>query len=281
VSRAGSAGACGIGKRALVSVPISVPRLDGRPDVLLASVARVSTVSPAPAVSRVLVVTAHPDDADFGTAGTVATWTDAGVSVTYCVVTDGQAGAVDPAMTRERLVDVRRQEQRSAAAHVGVEDVRFLGYVDGEVEPTRRLVGEVAALIREVRPQRMVIPSAERDYAHIQRSHPDHLATGKAALDAIYPAARNPFAFPGLLEQGLEPWTVPDTWLMAHPTSNHTVDVTATYDRKMAAILAHESQHEDPDTLSTRLREHLARVAREGGLPAGRLAEAFYVVPTG
>jgi LmbE family N-acetylglucosaminyl deacetylase len=232
-------------------------------------------------VSRVLVVAAHPDDADFGTAGTVATWTDADVHVTYCVVTDGQVGAVDREMTRERLVDVRRREQRTAAAHVGVEDVRFLGYADGELEPTRRLVGELAGLIREVRPQRMVIPSAERDYAHIHRSHPDHLAAGKAALDAIFPAARNPFAYPDLLEQGLEPWTVPDTWLMGHPTNNHTVDVTAAFDRKMAAVLAHESQHADPAALDTLLREHLGAVAREGGLAEGRLAEAFYVVPTG
>lgn len=228
-----------------------------------------------------LVVTAHPDDVDFGVAGTVATWTDAGIAVTYCIVTDGQAGGFDRAVPRDEIVATRRQEQREAAAHVGVEDVRFLGYVDGELVATPEVVAAIARLVRELRPQRMVIPSPERDYVRIFRSHPDHLAAGKAALDAIYPAARNPFAHPELLEEGLEPWTVPDTWLMAHPTSNHWVDVTATFDRKIAAILAHESQHQDPAGLRARLREGFSGNAREAGLPQGRLAEAFFVMATG
>jgi LmbE family N-acetylglucosaminyl deacetylase len=226
------------------------------------------------------VVAAHPDDVDFGVAGTVATWTDAGVRVTYCIVTDGQAGGFDRAVPRDAMVVVRREEQRAAAARVGVDDVRFLGYADGELEATRTLVGEITRVVREVRPQRMVIPSAERDYSRIHRSHPDHLAAGKAALDAIYPAARNPFAHPDLLAEGLEPWTVPDTWLMAHPTSNHAVDVTSTYDRKVAAILAHESQHENPDGLVAPLRDAFGANARAAGLPDGHLAETFFVFST-
>ena len=231
-------------------------------------------------VSRVLVVSAHPDDVDFGVAGTVAAWTDAGIAVAYCIVTDGQAGGFDRSVPRDEIVAVRREEQREAAARVGVDDVRFLGHVDGELEASRQLVGEIARLIRQVRPQRMVIPSPERDYARIHRSHPDHLAAGKAALDAIHPAARNPFAHPELLEEGLEPWTVPDTWLMAHPTDNHVVDVTATYDRKIAAILAHGSQHEEPDALVGPLREAFTANARTARLPEGHLAEGFFVVPT-
>ncbi|HEX2175741.1 MAG TPA: PIG-L deacetylase family protein [Nocardioidaceae bacterium] len=231
-------------------------------------------------VSRVLVVSAHPDDVDFGVAGTVATWTDAGVAVTYCIITDGQAGGFDRTVPRDEMVLLRRKEQREAAARVGVEDVRFLGYVDGDLEPTKDLVGAIARLIREIRPQRMVVPSPERDYARIHRSHPDHLAAGKAALDAIYPAARNPFAHPELLAEGLEPWTVPDTWLMAHPTSNRAVDITATYERKIAAILAHASQHEDAAALVAPLREAFTANARVAGLPEGHQAEAFFVVPT-
>lgn len=232
-------------------------------------------------VSRVLAVAAHPDDLDFGAAGTVATWTDAGIAVTYCIVTDGQAGGFDRTVPRDEMAVVRRKEQREAAARVGVEDVRFLGYHDGDLEPTKDLVGAIARAIRDVRPQRMVIPSAERDYVRIHRSHPDHLAAGKAALDAIYPAARNPFAHPELLEEGLEPWTVPDTWLMAHPSSNHSVDITATYDRKIAAIMAHESQHEDAQALVAPLRDAFTANARMAGLPEGHQAEAFFVVPTG
>ncbi|MDQ4084859.1 MAG: PIG-L family deacetylase [Actinomycetota bacterium] len=231
-------------------------------------------------VSRALVVAAHPDDVDFGAAGTVATWTDAGIAVTYCVVTDGQAGGFDREAPRDEMVAVRRAEQQDAAARVGVDDVRFLGHMDGELEPTRELVGQLARLIREVRPQRTVIPSPERDYAQIRRSHPDHLAAGKAALDAVYPAARNPFAHPELLEEGLEPWVVPDTWLMAHPSSNHAVDVTATYERKLAAILAHRSQHEHPESLVAALREAFGANAREAGFGEGRQAEAFFVLQT-
>jgi LmbE family N-acetylglucosaminyl deacetylase len=240
----------------------------------------VNTELPDSEVTRALVVSAHPDDVDFGAAGTMAVWTDAGVDVTYCIVTDGQAGGFDRSVPRDQVVVTRREEQREAAAHVGVSDVRFLGYADGALQPTTGLVGDIARVVREVRPQRMLIPSPERDYAHIHRSHPDHLAAGKAALDAIYPAARNPFAHPELLDEGLEPWAVADTWLMAHPSSNHAVDVTGAWERKLAAILAHESQHRTPEELIAPLREAFAGNAREAGLPDDRVAETFFVFPT-
>jgi len=260
---------------------MSVTSVDGHGDYALLASPAVSAPLPDSDVSRVLVVSAHPDDVDFGVAGTVATWTDAGIAVTYGVVTDGQAGGFDRSVPREEVVDVRRKEQRMAAAYVGVEDVRFLGYVDGELEATPRLVGDISRLIRDVRPQRVVIPSPERDYGRIQRSHPDHLAAGKAALDAVYPAARNPFAHPELLEEGLEPWTVADTWLMGHPSGNHVVDVTATFDRKVAAVMAHESQHPDPAGLEAGIREAFSALARRAGLPEGSRAESFFVISTG
>jgi len=228
----------------------------------------------------VLVVSAHPDDVDFGVSGTVATWTDGGIAVTYCIVTDGQAGGFDRSVPRGQMVDVRRKEQTVAASQVGVDDVRFLGYTDGELAATTQLVVDLSRLIRALRPQRMVVPSPERDYARIHRSHPDHLAAGKAALDAIYPAARNPFAHPELLDEGLEPWTVADTWLMGHPSSNHVVDVTAVFDRKVAAVMAHESQHPDPEGLEAGIREAFSANAERAGLPEGSKAESFFVVPT-
>lgn len=231
-------------------------------------------------VERVLVVSAHPDDVDFGVAGTVAGWTDAGIEVTYCVVTDGQAGGFDPAVSRADLAGIRRAEQTTAAEIVGVSDVRFLGYVDGELTVSRELVEQLTRVIREVRPQRAVVQSPDRDYSRIFRSHPDHLAAGEAALQAIYPAARNPFAFPDLLAAGLEPWAVPDTWISGHPDTNHVMDVTAGFDRKMRAILAHVSQHADPVSLESRVRTSFGAWAVEAGLAEGSFAEAYLVVPT-
>lgn len=233
------------------------------------------------AVQRILVVSAHPDDTDFGVAGTIATWTDAGKQVTYCVCTDGQAGGFDDSVAREDVPAIRRAEQHRAAELVGVKDVRFLGLVDGELTVSPALIRGITALIREVRPERVVIQSPERDWQRIYRSHPDHLAAGEAAIRAVYPAARNPYAFPELLERGLEPWTVAETWLAAHPTTNHAVDITDTFARKVAAILAHASQHPDPDRIEPMMREGHRATAQEYGLPEGRLAEAFYVVPTG
>lgn len=237
-------------------------------------------VAPDSEISRVLVVAAHPDDIDFGAAGTIARWTDAGLEVVYCICTDGQSGGFDPELSRSRIGAIRRAEQRAAAAHVGVRDVRFLGFVDGELEVTQELVRAITELIREVRPERMLIPSPERDWEVLPRSHPDHLAAGEAAIRAIYPAARNPFAFPDLAAAGLGPWTVRETWLSGHPTANHVVDVTETFDRKMAALLSHVSQHPEPDQLEPRVREWLAAAAERMGLPRGRLAEEFFVVPT-
>jgi LmbE family N-acetylglucosaminyl deacetylase len=232
-------------------------------------------------ISRVLVVVAHPDDVDFGAAGTVAHWTDAGVDVVYCVCTDGQSGGFDLDIPRAEMGTIRRGEQQAAAAAVGVTDVRFLGFVDGELEANRELVRSLTRLIRELRPQRVLCPSPERDWAILPRSHPDHLAAGEASIRAVYPAARNPFAFLDLAEEGLEPWTVREVWLSGHPESNHWMDVTDTVDRKITALLAHKSQHPDPDALPARVREWLGANAKRAGLPGGRLAEDFFVVSTG
>jgi LmbE family N-acetylglucosaminyl deacetylase len=234
-----------------------------------------------PPVERVLVVTAHPDDVDFGAAGTVARWTDAGLTVTYCVCTDGQAGGFDPGLPRERMPEIRRAEQRAAAACVGVEDVRFLGHVDGELEPSRELVRELVRVIRDVRPDRLLLQNPDRWWDRIGASHPDHLAAGEAAIRAVYPFARNPFAFPELLADGLEPWTVREVWVMAVPDPTTWVDVTDTFERKIEAIMAHTSQHPEPDAVRDWVAGWLASNAERGGLDEGRLAESFRVHATG
>jgi LmbE family N-acetylglucosaminyl deacetylase len=236
--------------------------------------------APAEHVERVLCVLAHPDDVDFGSAGTVATWTAAGTEVTYCIVTDGDAGGFDDT-PREEMGPLRQAEQRAAAAEVGVTDVRFLGYPDGRLEPTLDLRRDISRVIRQVRPQRVLTSSPERNWERIGASHPDHMTVGESTLRAVYPDARNPFAFPELLaDEGLEAWTVSEVWLGASPRSDHAVDVTDVVDAKFRALKSHVSQvghNPDIEKFVTAWMEH---TAKRLGLPEGRLAEAFHVVHT-
>ena len=230
------------------------------------------------AVERALAVMAHPDDVDFGSAGTIAQWTDAGIEVTYCIVTDGDAGGFDPGVPRSEIGTIRRAEQTAAAKEVGVSDVRFLGYSDGRLEVSFELRRDIAKVIREVRPQRVICQSPQRNMVRIPASHPDHLAAGEATLCAIYPDARNPFAFPELSD--LEAWSVAETWVSGMERANRYVDITDAFDRKMAALHAHASQHPQPDGLEEMIRGWNGMNARAAGMPAGRLAEAFWVFAT-
>ncbi len=232
-------------------------------------------------VTRILVIAAHPDDVDFAAAGTVAGWTDAGVDVTYCIVTNGDAGGFDEDFPRAEMPALRRAEQLAAAKCVGVQDVRFLGYPDGRVEATLDLRRDLARVIRQVRPDRVVCPSPERNYSRMPASHPDHRAVGSAALDAVYPDARNPFAFPSLREEeGLAAWTVREVWIVAGQAGDHFVDITANFSRKLAALRAHQSQTGHMDDPEGRLREMFRGVAARAGLPEGHVAEGFQVLDT-
>lgn len=233
-----------------------------------------------PPVERVLVVTAHPDDVDFGAGGTVASFTAAGLSVAYCICTSGDAGGFDDT-PRAQMAPLREAEQKAAAAELGVHDVTFLGYPDGRLTSTIELRRDISRQIRRVRPHRVLAPSPEINWRRVGASHPDHRAAGEAALAAVYPDARNPFAHPELLaEEGLEAWTVPELWLMAAPDerSDHPVDITATFDRKVAALRAHVSQTAHMTGLDERLRGWSEATAKRFGLPDGRLAEAFQTV---
>lgn len=233
-------------------------------------------------IGRILVIAAHPDDVDFGAAGTIATFTEAGLEVSYCIVTNGDAGGSDRSVSRADMAVLRQAEQTAAAKQVGVHDLHFLGYQDGQVEATLGLRRDLARVIRLLRPDRVLCQSPERNYQRMGVSHPDHRAVGTAALDAIYPDSRNPFAFPELLaEEKLEPWTVREVWISGSPAPNHFVDITETFPRKVAALRSHASQISDPDGLEEMLRGWLSRSAEAGGLPAGRLAEAFQVLQSG
>jgi LmbE family N-acetylglucosaminyl deacetylase len=235
---------------------------------------------PAEHVERALCVLAHPDDVDFGSAGTVATWTAAGTEVTYCIVTDGDAGGFDDT-PRDQMGPLRRAEQRAAAAAVGVSDVRFLGYPDGRLELTLDLRRDISRVIRQVRPQRVLTSSPERWWDRVAASHPDHMTVGESTLRAVYPDARNPFAFPELVEdEGLEAWTVSEVWLGASPRADHAVDVTDTVEQKFAALRSHVTQVSHNPDLEKFVTGWMSLTAQRFGLPDGRLAEAFHVVHT-
>ena len=232
-------------------------------------------------IERALVVTAHPDDVDFGAGATMASWSAAGIAVTYCVITDGDAGGFDPTVPRSQIPEIRRGEQIAAAAACGVSDVRFLGYRDGQLTVSHELRRDLSRVIRQVRPQRVVIQSPERNWNRIYSSHPDHLAAGEAAIQAVYPDARNPFAHPTLLQdEGLADWSVPEVWVMAAKEPNHYVDGTDFFDAKIAALRAHESQTAHRPDLEDMIRGWLTGNAQAAELPQGRLAEAFMVVST-
>lgn len=233
------------------------------------------------AVTRALCVAAHPDDIDFGAGGTVARWVDEGVEVAYLLVTRGDSGGFDDT-PRELMPALREAEQRAAAEIIGVKQVDFLdGYTDGMVEPTVALRRDITRAIRAFRPERVLTTSPLRNWARIAGpGHPDHVAVGEATVSAIYPDARNPFAYPELLrDEGLEPWHVQEVWFHGGPAPDHVVDVTATYRRKLEGLRAHASQTAHMD-LDARLRERLGDTARRGGLQGGSLAEAFTVLPT-
>ncbi|WP_422734710.1 PIG-L deacetylase family protein [Micromonospora sp. WMMD558] len=238
------------------------------------------SATPLADVRRALAIFAHPDDVDFGCAGTVATWTGGGIEVAYVLVTEGDAGGYDET-PRPELVRQRAEEQRAAAAAVGVRQVNVLtGYADGTLAPTPQLRRDLTAAIRRFRPDRVLTSSPLRRWEHIAGpGHPDHQAVGEAATCAVYPDARNPFAYPDLLAAGLEPWVVREVWYAGGPAPDHAVDVTDSYHRKVAAMRAHRSQtaHLDVDTW---VRDQLTAIAADAGLPPGRLAEAFTVLRT-
>jgi LmbE family N-acetylglucosaminyl deacetylase len=233
-------------------------------------------------VRQALVVAAHPDDVDFGAAGTVATWTKAGVAVAYCICTSGGASVAD-GLPRDQVTERREAEQLAAASEVGVTDVTFLRYPDGELQVSLELRKDITRVIRTVRPDRVLAWSPQYNWAQLVTSHPDHRASGEATVAAVYPDAGNPFAHPSLLEEEhLEPWTVGELWLADSPAElrNHAVDVTATFERKLAALRAHQSQTGHVSGLEASLREHFTTVAQRHGLPQGHLAEDFQTVRT-
>jgi LmbE family N-acetylglucosaminyl deacetylase len=221
----------------------------------------------------VLVIVAHPDDAEFGVAGTVARWTDEGKRVAYLVCTRGEKGTSNRAVQPEELARVREVEQRAAAGVLGVSEVSFLGLPDQGLEDTPEFRKQLVRAIRTVRPEIVATSDPYRRYIW----HRDHRVVGQVVLDAVFPFARDHLAYPDLLAEGLEPHKVKEIWFFGSGDVNHWVDVTGTVDRKVAALRCHESQVRElgiPD-----LEKWMRDWCR--GLAAGsehELAEAFHRV---
>ncbi len=238
------------------------------------------TPLPDSEIKRVLVVMAHPDDCDFGAGGTIAQWTSQGIEVSYCIITNGDQGGEESGIPVEEMAKVRQQEQRDAGRALGVTEITYLNYRDGWLMPSIELRKEIVRAIRIAKPDRMVVQSPERNWERIYSSHPDHLAAGETAIQAVYPDARNPFAFPELKAAGLEPWRVREVWITGSPTPNHFVDITETFSKKMAALHAHVSQTAHNKELENMVRSWGERNAEANGLAQGRVAEIFKVIST-
>ena len=193
---------------------------------------------PASPSADVLVLSAHPDDAEFGAAGSVIRWVDKGLRVVYAIVTDGDKGSSDRSLSPEKLAAVRRQEQAQAAESVGVSEMVHMGYPDQGLEETPGLRKDVVRLLRIYRPRKLVTSDPYRRYLW----HRDHRIIGQVAMDAVFPYARDHMAYPDLLEQGLEPHKVADILFWGADEINHIVDITDTFDRKIEALYKHASQ---------------------------------------
>ena len=225
-------------------------------------------------IERVLVVTAHPDDSEFGAGGTVARLVKDGCEVTYVIVTNGNKGSGDRSMTPERLAQIREEEQRNAARVLGVETVDFLGFPDCEVEDTRESRLAVTAAIRRHRPDRLIIQNPHRT-KNLGASHRDHRTVAGIALDCVYPLARDHMAFPELLAQGLEPHKVREIYLMWWESPEVIVDISDTIDLKIKALACHASQFKDFAGVEKRVRER----GTELGKPRGyAYAETFDLI---
>ena len=186
----------------------------------------------------IMVITPHPDDAEFGVAGTVASWTRAGKEVIYVVCTNGDKGSSNPALKPEQLVKLRKKEQLAAAKILGVREVLFMDYPDQSLEDTPQFRKDIVRLIRNYRPKTVVTADPYRRYVW----HRDHRITGQVVLDAVYPFARNRLAYPDLLAEGLEPHKVDELLFWAAEESNYRSDITDTFDLKLDALSCHASQ---------------------------------------
>ena len=220
---------------------------------------------------RVMVVVAHPDDAEFSSAGTIARFSEAGFEVVIVQVTSGDKGTARRDISSADLAALREAEEKEAASRLGVKTVEFLRCGDGELIPDLNLREKIVRQIRKHRPDIVISHDPFRPYA----LHPDHRAVGTATVDSVYPTARDPLYFPEHLESGLEPHKVAELWLYGSESPDKYVDISQTLHRKVHALKAHESQVGTAETLEERMRDRAREVGRNGGM---EMAEAFKVI---
>jgi LmbE family N-acetylglucosaminyl deacetylase len=210
-------------------------------------------------LDRVMVIGAHPDDPEFGCAGTVIKWARAGKSITYVLLTSGDKGSSDPNLRPGQLAAMREDEQRAAAEEIGVEQVIFLGYPDGLLENTLDLRRHLCGLLRQHQPHIVMTIDPWRTY----QLHPDHRAAGQAALDAIY-AAREWYIFPEQLVGDVEPWRVKEAYLFWTSNADYWEDITCCIDTRISALARHASQvGENNERLAERIRERSSKTGEE------------------
>lgn len=215
---------------------------------------------------RVLAVGAHADDIDYAAGGTIAKWTKVGVHVEYLVITDGSKGTADPAMAPTQLADIRHTEQKQANEVLGVSRTHFLTYPDGQLEITMQLKKDIVRVVRQVRPDTVVLldPTMVYSTEHGIINHPDHRAVGQATLDAIYPLARDHLSFPELTQdEQLEPHKVAHALLIHLDKHTSLVDISETLDLKLAALSAHASQFTDIDKVGEQVRSTAATLGQQ------------------
>ena len=219
----------------------------------------------------VMVVTPHPDDAEFGVAGTAVRWIREGKDVIYVVCTNGDKGTSDINMKPAELARIREQEQLAAAKLLGVREVIFLRYPDQALEDTPEFRKEIVRLIRRYQPETVVTADPYRRYIW----HRDHRITGRVVLDAVFPYARDIHAYPDLLEQGLQPHKVKEVLLWGSEEPNYCSDITDTFDIKVAALRCHKSQigNSSSTELEERMRQRCKMMAEGEDFELG---EAFY-----
>ncbi len=229
---------------------------------------------------RALVISAHPDDMEFGAGATVAAWADAGAEVTVCIVTDGSTGTQDRSLIGPGLSEVRKEESAAAAAVLGVSELVWLDYPDGYVELTIGLRRDVARVFRKYRPHRYMVMDPAPTIEDRFINHPDHRAVGQASLDVTLTAGTTPGHFPELLDEGLEPWRdLREVWIAGPAGGPRVVDVTGTIDRKIEALMCHRSQvGENRTEIEGWIRD---RLAAEGGRAGFAYGESFRVISQG
>jgi LmbE family N-acetylglucosaminyl deacetylase len=227
-----------------------------------------------PSGGSVMAIAAHPDDIESWCGGTLARAVDAGAQVRLLLVTSGDKGSADPDADPAQIAATREDEARAAARVLGLADVAFLRYRDGEVENTHELRRDLAAWIRAWRPDTLFTHDPEHPEPPYLR-HRDHVIVGRAALDAVYPLARDPLAYPEQRAQGLAPHNVGAAWLFASAIADRGVDIGKTLEQKIAARLEHESQTVDREALIANWRQRAFRIGTPFHLTA---AEAFTIL---